>query len=128
MDQPWTEASVARALINPLEHAKSVVLNSISSTDAQRGYRHAVHDHDNFENDKFDSKIAAMVDVIQFVANRCHTTPLPTRCSLSMSLEGPEFRAKRSSQRTAVRGSKHYAYTPPRGVANRLADGRKNCK
>src|SRR5258708_11195560 len=36
----------------------------------------------------------------------------------SMSLEGPEFRARRSSQRTAVRGSKHFAYTPPRGVAN----------
>jgi hypothetical protein len=29
----------------------------------------------------------------------------------SMSLEGPEFPATRSSQRTAVRGSKHYAYT-----------------
>jgi hypothetical protein len=62
-----------------LEHAKSVVLNSLSSTDAQRGYRHAIDDHDNFENDEFDSKIATMppdmvmVDVVQFVANRCHT-------------------------------------------------------
>ena len=46
----------------------------------------------------------------------------------SMSLEGPEFRARRSSQRTAVRGSKHYAYTPPRGVANRPENDRKNCK
>ncbi|WP_433966531.1 hypothetical protein [Tunturiibacter gelidiferens] len=27
------------------------LLNSLSSTDAQRGYRHAIDDHDNFEND-----------------------------------------------------------------------------
>jgi hypothetical protein len=62
-----------------LEHAKSVVLNSLSSTDAQRGYRHAIDDHDNFENDEFDSKIATMppdmvmVDVVSL--SRIIATP-----------------------------------------------------
>jgi hypothetical protein len=37
----------------------------------------------------------------------------------------PEFRARRRNQRTAVRGSKHYSYTPPQGVANRPENNKK---
>ena len=40
----------------------------------------------------------------------------------------PEFRAKLSSQRIAVQGLKHYAYTLSQGVANRLGNNEKNCK
>jgi hypothetical protein len=38
-----TTKSVLR--LPDLEHAKAAVLNSLTSPDAQRGYRHAIDDH-----------------------------------------------------------------------------------
>jgi hypothetical protein len=43
---PWTKRTTTKSVLRlpELEHATVAVLNSLTSTDAQRGYRHAIEE------------------------------------------------------------------------------------
>jgi hypothetical protein len=74
-----------------LEHAKTAVLNSLNSTDAKRGYRHAIDEFVDWycSEPRAWPSIGSWSCVIALISNPVNSPPEPSICVLAPCAGSP---------------------------------------